>query len=117
MYKYTAPSTVLLALRQRFRVGGSIRVKGSRMGTRFPTLPYPYSEHAYRSSESVRNNGIHTYRVHKTKKFFVHSPLVFSSKTEVSSFLLCMYVPCLCPHSPVCSHSAFPCAYIPTPYT
>src|SRR6266850_1622969 len=56
MYQYTAPSTVLLALRQRFRVGGSIRVKGPRMGTRFPTLPYPYSEYAYRSSESVRNN-------------------------------------------------------------
>src|SRR6266850_1204777 len=50
-----SPSTVLLALHQRFRVGGSIRVKGSRMGTCFPTLPYPYSEHAYRSSESVRN--------------------------------------------------------------
>src|SRR6267142_2857446 len=36
MYEYTAPSTVLLALRQRFQVAGSIRVKGSRMGTRFP---------------------------------------------------------------------------------
>src|SRR6266850_3088710 len=35
-----SPSTVLLALHQRFRVGGSIRVKGSRMGTRFPTLLY-----------------------------------------------------------------------------
>jgi len=36
-------------------VGRSIRVKGSRMGTRFPTLPYLYSEHAYHSSESVHN--------------------------------------------------------------
>src|SRR6266850_7713359 len=52
MYQYTAPSTVLLALRQRFQVAGSIRVKGPRMGTRFPTLPYPYSEHAYRFPQS-----------------------------------------------------------------
>src|SRR6267142_355990 len=64
MYKYTAPSTVLLALRQRFRVGGSIRVKGSKTGTHFLTLPYPYSEHAYRSSESVHN----THKLEGTDK-------------------------------------------------
>src|SRR6267142_2132175 len=32
MYQYTAPSTVLLALCQRFQVAGSIRVKGFKNG-------------------------------------------------------------------------------------
>src|SRR6267142_1527080 len=29
--------------------------QGFQNGNPLPTLPYPYSEHAYRSSESVRN--------------------------------------------------------------
>src|SRR5882672_8422815 len=55
MYQYTAPSTVLLALRQRFQVAGSIRVKGPRMGTRFPTLLFRTVSMRTVSSESMRN--------------------------------------------------------------
>src|SRR6267142_6032946 len=55
MYWYTALSTVFIVLCQRYQVGRSIRVKGSRMGTCFPTLPYLYSKHVYHSSESVCN--------------------------------------------------------------
>src|SRR6267142_4901832 len=55
MYQYTAPFTILLALRQRFQVAGSIRVKGSRMGTRFPTLLFRTVSMCTVSSESVRN--------------------------------------------------------------
>src|SRR6266850_6518775 len=55
MYQYTAPSTVLLALRQRFQVAGSIRVKGSRMGTRFPHSHIHTMSMRTVFSESVRN--------------------------------------------------------------
>jgi len=55
MYQYTAPSTVLLALRQRFQVAGSIRVKGPRMGTRFPHSYIRTVSMRTISSESVRN--------------------------------------------------------------
>src|SRR6266850_7403809 len=56
MYQYTAPSTVLLALHQRFQVAGSIRVKGPRMGTRFPHSYIRTVSMRTVSSESVRNN-------------------------------------------------------------
>ena len=55
-------------------------------------------------SININGHGIHTYRVHKTKIFFIHSPSVFSSKTKVSNFLFHMYVLCSCPHSPTHLH-------------
>ena len=78
------PSTVLLALRQRFRVGGPIWIQGSKTGTRFLTLPYSYSVPCVPFPQSPCVTTRHTWNPQEPRRLWTIAGLMHPHSTRLT---------------------------------